>query len=202
MVRRCHIFFHLHLMKTFSHRMNKWKSWSDELGQIVSSDKRILFASFFFFFFLNLHLVVLHRPTVLSNQNFFFPKTKLPKGKACAWHIPSKFRVSTFDATTTLPYGASIRLDVLHPSANDVSWTVSYEDKRKLRARRDAWKYGGTAFICRTRRFHARKGSAMPASLKPFKNIQRPKRMAQHGETTEIESRTGRSRHLASSFLS
>lgn len=157
---------------------------------------------FFLFFFLNLHLVVLHRPTVLSNQNFFFPKTKLPKGKACAWHIPSKFRVSTFDATTTLPYGASIRLDVLHPSANDVSWTVSYEDKRKLRARRDAWKYGGTAFICRTRRFHARKGSAMPASLKPFKNIQRPKRMAQHGETTEIESRTGRSRHLASSFLS
>lgn len=90
MVRRCHIFFHLHLMITFSHRVDKWKFCSDELVQIVSSDKRIHFAVFFF----NLHLVVLHRPTVLLNQNFSFQKTKFPKGKASNIYAHGTYVVS------------------------------------------------------------------------------------------------------------
>lgn len=62
----------------------------DRLCPLKNEYCLLLFSSFS----LNLHLVVLHRPTVLSNQNFFFPKTKLPKGKACNIYAHDTYVVS------------------------------------------------------------------------------------------------------------
>lgn len=89
MVRRCHIFFHLHLMITFSHRVDKWKFVRTNLYRLCPRTNEYILL-----FFLNLHLVVLHRPTVLLNQNFSFQKTKLPKDKASNIYAHGTYVVS------------------------------------------------------------------------------------------------------------
>lgn len=77
MVRRCHIFSSSFDDNFFSQgrqmKILVGRTWA---GCVLGQTNTVCF------FFLNLHLVVLHRPTVLLNQNFFFQKTKLPKGKA------------------------------------------------------------------------------------------------------------------------